>query len=42
MLPAISNEPPLKEEIRKENYDQFIRKLLKNKEIVVREGDAKD
>lgn len=39
VAPPFQSEPPLKEEIkRKENYDQFIRKLLKNKEIVVREG----
>ena len=39
VAPPFQSEPPLKEETkRKENYDQFIKKLLKNKEIVVREG----
>ncbi len=37
--PPFQSEPPIKEEIkRKERYDRFIKKLLKNKEIVIREG----
>jgi len=39
IAPPFQSEPPLKEEIkRKERYDRFIKKLLKNKEIIVREG----
>ena len=38
VAPPFQSEPPLKEETkRKKNYDEFIKKLLKNKEIVVRE-----
>ena len=37
--PPFQSEPPLKEEIkRKERYDKFIKKLLKTKEVIIREG----
>ena len=37
--PPFQSEPPLKEEIkRKERYDKFIKKLQKNKEVIIREG----
>ena len=37
--PPFQSQPPLKEEIkRKERYDRFIKKLLKNKEIIISEG----
>lgn len=37
--PPFQSEPPTKEEeLRKEGYDNFIKKLNKNKEIIIREG----
>lgn len=37
--PPFQSDPPTKEEeLRKEGYDKFIKKIKRNKEIVVREG----
>jgi len=37
--PPFQSEPPTKEEIkRKEKYDKFIRRLLENEEMTIREG----